>query len=105
MYSRNGKFYSNEFYNQEKCKLLGTIRGCTIPTLLSTLYSLYIIIIIIIYRSDVESSFGDDILNDLMKNNCLWGNILNQLEYVPSIFIKNQVFIIFLFFFVETSCF
>lgn len=68
-------------------------------------YTHCILLLLLYYRSDVESSFGDDILNDLMKNNCLWGNILNQLEYVPSIFIKNQVFIIFLFFFVETSCF
>lgn len=26
-----------------------------------------------------------------MKNSCLLGSIVNQLEYVPSIFIKNQV--------------
>lgn len=47
VYSRNGKYYSDDFYNQEKCKLLGTIRGCTIPTLLSTIYSLYIFTIFI----------------------------------------------------------
>lgn len=41
--------------------------------------------------SQVESSFGDEIFSDLSKNNKLPGK-LSTLEYIPNIFVINQVY-------------